>query len=188
MTIRSGTMPPAAFDALRQGVGEISSFDPGIPGLAPGVPHQTFHLDLEAVSQGIAGSEPVGWRYFLAGTSTEATVAAEVLTRDQVIAFAGLNRGPFVVQMVDVMRKANVQGDFEARLLRVPALYVVAVWLAGDGGADVFLPLQPSNPVLQPGRVYRRQEFEAALLEAAQAMASAMRPDGNDPDRGPRAP
>jgi hypothetical protein len=188
MTIRSGNIPAAAIEELRKGVGELSGFDPGIPGLQPGVPHETFHLGLDSVGAGMSGVEPVGWRFLLGTTGPEATHAAEVLTRNQVYAFAGLNRGPFVQQMVDVMRTANVPDDYEARMLRIPALYVVAVWLANDKGNDLFIPLKPTNPVLQPGRVYQQAEFEAALVEAAQKMASATRPDANDPDRGPRAP
>lgn len=190
MTIRSGNIPAAAVEELRKGVGELHGSNPALDGVQEGVPHQTFHLGLDTIQagSGMAGAEPVGWRYLLGTTGPEATHAAEVLTRNQVFAFAGLNRGPFVQQMVDVMRTADVPGDYEARLLRVPALYVIAVWLVNDNGNDLFIPLKPTNPVLEPGRVYQQAEFEAALVEAAQAMAAKTRPDANDPDNGPRAP
>jgi len=196
MAIRTGQIPPAAIEALRQGLGQmrglpqadVSAFEAAEEGVQEGVPHETFHLGLDAIRahRGLAAAEPVGWRYLLAGHAAEPTVAAEVMQSDAGFTFAGLNDGPFVKQMLDAMRKANVQGDYEPRLLRVPAVYVVAAWLKDStGNNDLFIPLDPSNPALEPGRVYNAKEFEQALVKAADEMAEATRPDE---DRGPRAP
>jgi hypothetical protein len=65
-----------------------------------------------------------------------------------------LNEGPFVAGTDNAIRLAEnleaiQKGDFEAFLLTVPAVHVVALWLQDRGGhEDILMPIPPSNPTL----------------------------------------
>jgi hypothetical protein len=138
------------------------------------MPHEIYHLGLNAITSGdgIDKAEPVAWRY-LTGEPENVPYAAEVHTDAQQHKYVALNEGPFVRGFAEQIQSASSdpdveRGDYEPRLLQVPALYVVATWLKDrNSGAETFIPLEPSNPAVTPGRRYSRVEFEAALAEAA---------------------
>jgi hypothetical protein len=66
--------------------------------------------------------------------------------------------------------------DFELRLLKVPALHVVAAWLAGDQRLAV--PLAPAPGFLESGRPYSEPDFAEALRGPAQRVLAAEGPAG----------
>jgi hypothetical protein len=71
--------------------------------------------------------------------------------------------------------------DFEARLLRVPALKLLAVWLHAAGAEDLFAPVAPTAVEAAPGELYSADDFRGRLREAASRVLSqyesAERPD-----------
>jgi hypothetical protein len=85
-----------------------------------------------------------------------------------------LNRGPFVQATASVI--AEMEGhpqfrdaDYELRLLRVPALYLVALWLHGeDGGYSV--PLPPAPTPFEARRPYDIDVFMGHVREEARKM------------------
>jgi hypothetical protein len=58
-------------------------------------------------------------------------------------------------------------GDYEARLLRVPALKLIAVWLHGDNVDDLFVPVAATAVGATPSRVYDASDFQSRLVDAA---------------------
>lgn len=121
-------------------------------------PHQVFTLGLSdlAAGKGLDAAKPTGWRYLvqegdnvLASAETVAVGPAD----EQV--FSAFNEGRFVASSVNAMRAAREfpevkQGNFELRLLNVPGLYVLALWLHNaQGKGDFLVPLAPS-PVETP--------------------------------------
>jgi hypothetical protein len=61
------------------------------------------------------------------------------------------------------------QGTYEQRLLHVPALYVMALWLhEPTGAADLLVPLAPSPRDLPAGRPLSAGEVVTKLTELAQ--------------------
>jgi len=199
MPIKISNAPAAALAALHGGLGQmrgLAAAPPAIAGLAAadaqtpeGVPHETFHLGLDAIQarKGVAAAESVGWRYVLGRGTEPHALAAEVHLRPEGYQFAGVNEGPFNKQMVDMMKRIEPQvheADYEPRLLRIPALYIVALWLKSSKG-DLYVPLEPSNPEVEVGRLYKQKEFEAALERAADATTRAIPPEA---DKGPHAP
>ncbi|MGH3927490.1 MAG: triple tyrosine motif-containing protein, partial [Pseudonocardiaceae bacterium] len=59
-------------------------------------------------------------------------------------------------------------GDYEVRLLRIPALYFVALWLKDEKGRDdILIPLDPAPAPFEPGRSYRPDEVLAELAASA---------------------
>ncbi|GAA4364001.1 hypothetical protein GCM10023185_33130 [Hymenobacter saemangeumensis] len=63
----------------------------------------------------------------------------------------------------------------ELRLLRVPALQVVAAWLHWDGStpADWLLPTEPTPPCLTAQRLYDGNSFLEVLRHPAQQQLAA---------------
>lgn len=195
MAIKTKQPPDAATKALSAGLGQIRGAAPtramAEAAAAPEArtPHESYHLGLDAIEakKGVADAHLVGWRYLLSSGAPGHAVAAEVHARANEYEFAGLNEGPFVQQMDDQIEKMQGQianKDYEPRLLRIPALYIAALWLKGSND-ELFVPLEPSNPEVQPHKVYSRQEFEAALERAAKAMKGA---EPTKKDDAPHAP
>lgn len=134
--------------------------------------HEIHNVGLDAVAgrRPLAESPTVGWRYLVetpAGIVASSEVAADAGGRPT--AFAQLNEGPFVEStahsLADVERIPQVEsGTYEVRMLRIPALYVAALWLKDlDGGNDLIVPLVPAPDFLEAGRAYREAEFLDAI-------------------------
>ena len=71
--------------------------------------------------------------------------------------------------------------EFEARLLRVPALKLLALWLHTERSEDLFVPLTSSEIGVEPGEFYDAPDFFERMSGAAQRLLSvydeAERPD-----------
>jgi hypothetical protein len=196
MTIRFDQPPLPAGDVLERGIAAIQRDPDGISLLRAQTlnwvqPHRVYHLGLDAIEagRGVQAAEPVAWRYI--GASPQSSIAAEVEVGKNVPAFAGINEGPFVHGFSEQLQLADadqsLRGDFEPRLLDVPAVYVVALWLHDRTSQDdLFVPLEPANRAVQPGRRYSRADFDAALVNAAGRVRRP--PAGVDGEPGTEAP
>jgi hypothetical protein len=71
--------------------------------------------------------------------------------------------------------------DYEARLLRVPALSLLALWLHSDSSLDLFVPVGRPAPGLERNRIYQDEEFMAAVRSAAE-QARAVYDEADNPD------
>jgi hypothetical protein len=105
----------------------------------------------------------VGWR-FLVEEGREPVAAAEVQDRTSAAVPAQLTEGPFVRSTAESLRAAESlepvrETDFELRLLRVPAVNLVALWLHTAGRDDLFVPLEPAPRPFEAGRSYPEPEF-----------------------------
>jgi hypothetical protein len=136
--------------------------------------HEVFNLGLDDLVRdaGLAAAQAVGWRYLV--SEGDAVIASAETSRgdgqkDQV--FAQYNQGPFAAATADVLATVRASdqvrdADVEARVLRIPALHFMAVWLLAAGG-DTLVPLAPAPPGIEAGRSYPVKELLATL--AAQA-------------------
>ncbi|MGH3046855.1 MAG: hypothetical protein ACRDNC_07615, partial [Gaiellaceae bacterium] len=106
----------------------------------------------------------------------DATIAsAEIHTDATGIASGGLevNEGPFVRATEAAVRKAETlpqldRATYELRLVRIPAVYVIALWLKAEGnGEDVLIPIGETPPEVEPDRPYRPDELLGVLVEPA---------------------
>ena len=201
MTITFREPPAAAAQVLQNAVASLEKPPPGISFLrtvAPrdiawSTPHTVYHLGLDAIesNEGIDAAECVSWRY-LSGAALTVPVAADVQLRAEQLVFGGLHQGPFVNGFSEEVRRASADPElqakaYEPRLLQIPALYVVALWLHEPASTgDVFIPLRPVNPALEPGRRYSRDQLQAALLQAATKVRAAPANDRGTP--GTEAP
>lgn len=188
MGVRFGTPPDEAEGMAARGVEQVTrSFSLRTAGAEAlttmaadstglSAPHEMRHVGLDALAEhrGLDDSEPIGWRYLVEAGGV-AVAGAEVATdaAGGAVSFAQLNEGPFVQATADALRDLDerpevADGDYEARLVRIPALYVMALWLEDlDGDDDLVLPLAPAPEYLDTDRVYPAQEFLDALAEPA---------------------
>ncbi len=140
-----------------------------------GRPHPVYSATLADAAEGraLSAAELVSWRYFV--TEEERVSQAAEVYRDpsDTHTFAGLNEGSFVEGTLAALEELEnrddvAAGDFEWRVLRIPALYVFAVWLKDKAGEeDLIVPLEPTHDALDADRVYGAKEFVEALIEPA---------------------
>lgn len=87
--------------------------------------------------------------------------------------FAAITEGTPVKALGAQIRKVEAETrtsttDYDLTLLRVPALYLDAVWLKGRNGApDVVIPNESPMSPLTPGQHYTVEQFTAALKPVA---------------------
>lgn len=156
--------------------------------LAPTVPHPVFNLGLDQLTSAggasagtaLAATQPTGWRYLLC-QADQVVASAETFTDAAGGSqFSNFNQGPFVASTATALQvaealPATTDGSYELRLLHVPALYTMAVWLHGDGDNDIFIPLDAS-PDIEPNRPYPAAEFLGIMAEKASQIPQ-MEPD-----------
>jgi hypothetical protein len=144
-------------------------------------PHPVYSLGLDdlAAGKGLEAAKPVAWRYLLI-ENNQVRQAAEVLADASGGAatfgsvscghIAGLEQAfTLIEQIADVQ-----QWPYEVRALRVPALYVMALWLHDTdpaGAADHFVPLPPAFAPLRAGQDYVAADFLILLQDMAKKKA-----------------
>jgi hypothetical protein len=146
------------------------------------VPHAVYNLTLDAAKNGkIDVARLSGWRFLLA-VDDNVLASAETRSEGGSQAFSHVNAGPFVGGTVDALAAAEriAEADerqLELRLLNVPALYLMAVWLRPSEGDGVFVPVAPAPTGFEADRGYEESEFIDALLSAAGQVPDAGRDD-----------
>jgi hypothetical protein len=184
MSITIATPPPQGEDAVRAGLDKLLTTGEDTrralvpPAAGYGVvsvaaPHPVYVAGPADVLEGTlpASAELSGWRYILLDEE-RALAAAEVRPRrgKKGVRFTGLNTGAFVESTVRGVAAAEEleevrESDYEFRLLNIPSLYVVALWL--HGRSDIFIPLPPTPRWLAPYSVYSAEELVEVLREPA---------------------
>jgi hypothetical protein len=146
------------------------------------LPHPIYNLGLDDVATGRLPSSSArltGWRY-LVQEDGKIVAAAELNagSSGEEFTFAALNEGPFVRGTETTLEAAEKlpavdSGQFELRLLRIPALYAMALWLKGENGAaDIVIAMMPAPPELIAGEAYDEGRFIGALSSAARQTPS----------------
>jgi len=150
------------------------------------VPHPVYLLKLEDLAKGesVSSARRVGTRFLLvqdgkpvaAAELPEPAVASAAARASQGNSPAQLNRGPFVqgthaaIEHAETLHEVR-SNDYELRLLRVPALYLEALWLHSPQGADILIPVEPAPPELVAGQSYNPTELVGALRSRAAQLA-----------------
>jgi hypothetical protein len=185
MPISASELPPDALEAVRRAVGATARFPRRRAAtVSLSAPHRTYNAGLEALAAGGALSEvaePTGWRALLEEDARVVAAAEVAAAPGAPAAAAAINRGPFVRSTVDALRTAErddrVSAEpFEPRLLRVPPLALVALWLHAPGSAaDLFIPLEPAPAPLEAGAFYDAERFGAELSSMAKELLATYR-------------
>ena len=134
---------------------------------APPVP--IFVLEADALDdvEPLAHAYPVGWRYVArrGGVTVDVELSYD---EEGALELYGTRTGRGAALLLAVARRAerdyDACGDFEVRLLRIPALYLEALWLTSPE-KQLFLSLERASrswPMLEEGQA-RRQLMQRAM-------------------------
>lgn len=144
--------------------------------------HPVYVATLDDLASGklLAAARQTGWRYLLvehdevvgeaeltAGRSgAKGAKKGAKRTSHKGLEFAGLTHGPFAGATVDGLHAAErlpqvEKADYELRLLKVPAVYLVALWLHG-ANEEILVPLGEPPAGLKKNKAYT----EAAVIRA----------------------
>jgi hypothetical protein len=140
-------------------------------------PHRVYDLRADALASGdgLESAQLSGTRYMVSNGG-DTFAAAELRRRDGNGPWfvASLNYGHFVADTLRALAALAVDpsastSDYEARLLRSSALYLVALWLHSDGdGEDVLYPLAPAPGAIEAERSYDAASFVGLVRPLAQ--------------------
>jgi hypothetical protein len=187
MTLRVPESPAKTVDAIQRHLSDLAGraefqhralSGARLGDLALAAPHDVYTLGLDAIARGarLTDAEPVG-RRFLVMDEDRAVAAAEVA--DEEGSGFQANEGRFVRATAEAIRRAEADpeladGRYELRLLRIPALYLMALWLSDDDGrGDRVIPLEPAPQPLQAGESYVPEELLALLRGPARRRLEA---------------
>ncbi|MER5481136.1 hypothetical protein ABT026_29770 [Streptomyces sp. NPDC002734] len=168
--------PPAALRTVLAALGTPAAVrDPRTPSLrgAQGPLNPELPLPVHVLDRITADGTPVvrlaGWR-FLIRSGDHAVAAAETVETAEGWAFSHFFEGPYVTSTERALRQAEEAGQpYQPRLLSVPGLYMLTLWLHADPEADaaaglpdaldLLIPLAPAPPGIASHRPHRVAEL-----------------------------
>ncbi|MDX3458466.1 hypothetical protein PV396_42140 [Streptomyces sp. ME02-8801-2C] len=176
-------VPPAPAPALRTVLTALSSptavREAPTPSLrtaqgptTPELPLPVHVLD-RITPAGASASRLTGWR-FLIRSGDRAVAAAETMLTPDGWAFSHFFEGPYIASTERALRQAEtMKQPYQARLLSVPELYMLTLWLHGDitadgaeghpAATDLLVPLAPAPPGIAAHRPHRVAELLPVL-------------------------
>jgi len=176
-------VPPAPAPALRSVLTALSSptavreaRTPALLGAqgpaTPELPLPVHVLD-RVTTEGSAATRLAGWRFHIR-LGDRAVAAAETMLTPDGWAFSHFFEGPYVASTERALRQAeSVPQSYQPRLLSVPELYMLTLWLHGDctadaatghpAATDLLVPLAPAPPGIAAHRPHRVAELLPVL-------------------------
>ncbi|TDT39253.1 hypothetical protein EV562_104497 [Streptomyces sp. BK208] len=138
----------------------------------PELPLPVHVLD-RVTAEGVTATRLTGWRFHIR-CGDRAVAAAETMLTPDGWAFSHFFEGPYVASTEHALRQAESMAQpYQPRLLSVPELYMLTLWLHGDGGADasaghpaatdLLVPLAPAPPGIAAHRPHRVAELLPVL-------------------------
>ncbi|MFI8092753.1 hypothetical protein ACIF9R_31265 [Streptomyces sp. NPDC086080] len=180
-------VPPAPASALRSVLTALSSptavreaRTPSLLGVqgpaSPELPLPVHVLDRVTADGGTA-TRLAGWR-FLIRTGDRAVAAADTVLTADGWTFSRFFEGPYIASTELALRQAEAMAQpYQPRLLSVPGLYMLALWLHGDPTADgatahpaatdLLVPLAPAPPGIAAHRAHRVTDLLPVLTHRA---------------------
>lgn len=170
-------VPPAPAPALRSVLDALgSSAAPGPGAARPELALPVHEISREGQQQGPPSTRLTGWRFLLRDTDTGGDAgAAEATYGAGGWSFAHFSAGPYVTSTQRALSQAeSLPLPYQPRLLSVPELYMLTLWLHGDadadpaGGfpeaADLLIPLAPSPPGIAAHQPHRMDALLPVLV------------------------
>ncbi|MFD1660235.1 hypothetical protein ACFSL4_19025 [Streptomyces caeni] len=176
-------VPPAPAPALRSVLTALGSptvvHEARTPSLraaqgptTPEMPLPVHVLDRIAPA-GASATRLAGWR-FLIRAGNRAVAAAETMLTPDGWAFSRFFEGPYIAATERALSQAEaMKQPYQPRLLSVPELYMLTLWLHGDCAADgaaghpaatdLLVPLAPAPPGIAAHRPHRVAELLPVL-------------------------
>ncbi|QKW05392.1 hypothetical protein HUT18_02375 [Streptomyces sp. NA04227] len=176
-------VPPAPAPALRSVLTALASptavDEAHTPSLrtAGGPLSAEFPLPLHVLDRipqdGVLSTRLAGWRFLIRGAE-HVLAAADTRPTPDGWAFSHFFEGPYVTATERALRQAEaLAGPHQVRLLSVPELYMLTLWLHGDCAADgaagspaptdLLVPLAPAPPGIAAHRPRQVAELRPLL-------------------------
>ncbi|WP_460063278.1 hypothetical protein [Streptomyces sp. YKOK-I1] len=176
-------VPPAPAPALRSVLTALGSptavREARTPSLRSAQDEATPELPLplhvldRITAEGVSATRLAGWR-FLIRCGDRAVAAAETRLTPDGWAFSHFFEGPYIASTERALRQAeSASQPYQARLLSVPGLYMLTLWLHGDtdsdgatghpAATDLLVPLAPAPPGIAAHRAHRVAELLPVL-------------------------
>jgi hypothetical protein len=136
--------------------------------------HAVYNIGLSDLlsDKPITAAPFTAWRFIVnAGTPDSAAAETHQDPEQGIPIFASINAGPFVNGTVAALKTlaadpAFTKGDWEGRMIRIPALYIMAIWAhEKKTNADLIRVTAPVPAYLDANKTYTWPEFKAALQE-----------------------
>jgi hypothetical protein len=135
------------------------------------------HVLDHVTAEGVSATRLAGWR-FLIRCGDRAVAAAETMLTPDGWAFSHFFEGPYITSTERALRQAEAMPQpYQPRLLSVPSLYMLTLWLhedcAADGATghpaatDLLVPLAPAPPGIAAHRPHRVAELLPVLTHRA---------------------
>ncbi|MGW5972313.1 hypothetical protein [Streptomyces sp. NPDC055186] len=176
-------VPPAPAPALRSVLTALSSptavseaRTPSLLGaqgpVSPELPLPVHVLD-RITPEGVSATRLAGWRFLIRCGDRAVAAADTVLTPDG-WTFSRFFEGPYLASTELALRQAeSLAQPYQPRLLSVPGLYMLTLWLHGDltadgatghpAATDLLVPLAPAPPGIAAHRPHRVAELLPVL-------------------------
>jgi hypothetical protein len=176
-------VPPAPAPALRSVLTALGSptavREARTPSLrtaqAPATPELPLpvHVLDRITPEGVSATRLAGWR-FLIRCGDRAVAAAETRLTPDGWAFSHFFEGPYIASTERALSQAETTSQpYQARLLSVPGLYMLTLWLHGDcasdgttghpAATDLLVPLAPAPPGIAAHRPHQVAELLPVL-------------------------
>ncbi|KRV47958.1 hypothetical protein AQ490_04370 [Wenjunlia vitaminophila] len=131
-------------------------------------PHPVHVLPSSATHPAaLATTRRIGWRFLINAGDTPVATAETLRTADG-WAFSHFSQGPFATSTFRALTQAHaLPATYQPRLLSVPALYMLALWLhqesSPDCAGDLLVPLAPAPPGITAHRPHLASDLLPAL-------------------------
>lgn len=176
MVLHSSDSPPLGNLAML--AERLAAPDPGIEGarkLEVAQPQEIYVSTTDALLRGLLLKEasPSAWQYMLIADNEPAGVAEVSKGPDDDVprSFDIVHSAEYAAAMNETVTLAEaLPGQYKFRILRVPNVYLLAVWLSSPGG-ELLLPVRPVPTNLEGARIFT----EAALTDALVPLATQRR-------------
>lgn len=131
-------------------------------------PHEAYFMRLDDIVDGksLDAAYSTGTRVLLSDAKNEVYSAAEIGAQNKDLLLAQFDTGPFLQPMIEAITRFadsefnGIYDELDMRLLRIPALYIMAVWLHSDKGpVNLLMPIGPTPPPLTQYRPYNGAAF-----------------------------
>jgi hypothetical protein len=196
MAINARSGPPGGIAAIGTELNHLLSRGPGSPAPRAGaepapagsppprmsqpIPLYTIGLQDIHDSEFLTAAREIGWRYVIFAEGPIAVADVEETESPGKPHFRRLTRGPIAQRLVEAISLAegiyrNEQSDYELRMLEIPALYTVALWL--NGKQDAFIPIADGSPSL-PEKIAVDADFLGKIFKQANSKRQRGEPLG----------
>ena len=122
----------------------------------------------------LSTARPTTWRYLII-QGNNAVAEAELNADEKVgkaLDFLALHQSPFANATLEALHSAEglvqvKENNYELRYLKIPAVYLAAVWLHGKSD-DILIPLPPPPTGVRANEPYSERQLINALKPLAQ--------------------